>query len=116
MAKPLEGVRIIDLTAYLSGPFATMNLAALGAEVIKIERPGIGDPCRWNPPFAGPHEISMERKDETDISLLYLSMQDACFSLATDGAMDINLSWGLPTRAETAKRCTPGCWGCPRRN
>jgi crotonobetainyl-CoA:carnitine CoA-transferase CaiB-like acyl-CoA transferase len=72
MARPLEGIRIIDLTAYLSGPFATMNLAALGAEVIKIERPGIGDPCRWNPPFAGPHEISTERRDDTDMSLLYL--------------------------------------------
>ena len=72
MDRPLEGIRVIDLTAYLSGPFATMNLAALGAEVIKIERPGIGDPCRWNPPFAGPHEISTERKDDTDISLLYL--------------------------------------------
>ncbi|MCP4576194.1 MAG: CoA transferase, partial [Deltaproteobacteria bacterium] len=47
MEKHLEGVRVIDLTAYLSGPFVSLNLAAMGAEVIKIERPKIGDPCRW---------------------------------------------------------------------
>ncbi len=58
MKQHLEGIRVVDLTAYLSGPYASMNLAAMGAEVIKIERPGVGDPCRWNPPFAGPHGVS----------------------------------------------------------
>jgi crotonobetainyl-CoA:carnitine CoA-transferase CaiB-like acyl-CoA transferase len=48
MKRHLEGIRVIDLTAYLAGPFVTLNLAAMGAEVIKIERPQIGDPCRWN--------------------------------------------------------------------
>ena len=72
MKKHLEGIRVVDLTAYLSGPFTSMNLAAMGAEVIKIERPGVGDPCRWNPPFAGPHGVSFEKKDDTDVSLLYL--------------------------------------------
>ncbi|MBU2646085.1 CoA transferase [bacterium] len=72
MEKHLEGIRVVDLTAYLSGPFSSMNLAALGAEVIKVERPGIGDPCRWNPPFAGPQGISFEKKEEVDMSLLYL--------------------------------------------
>ena len=38
----LEGVRVIDLTAWLAGPFLSMQLAAMGAEVIKIERPGTG--------------------------------------------------------------------------
>ena len=72
LKKHLEGIRIIDLTAWLSGPFVTLNLAAMGAEVIKIERPKTGDPCRWNPPFAGPQGVSYERKTDDDISLLYL--------------------------------------------
>ncbi|KAM8765855.1 succinyl-CoA:glutarate CoA-transferase isoform 2-T2 [Rhynchonycteris naso] len=52
--KPLEGVKILDLTRILAGPFATMNLGDLGAEVIKVERPGTGDETRaWGPPFLG---------------------------------------------------------------
>jgi CoA:oxalate CoA-transferase len=49
--KALEGVRIIDLTIAYNGPFCTMNLADQGAEVIKIERPEVGDQTRTWPPF-----------------------------------------------------------------
>ena len=51
MALPLAGVTIVDFTRILSGPFATMILADLGAAVIKIERPGSGDGARALPPL-----------------------------------------------------------------
>lgn len=51
MAQALEGVRVLDLTHYIAGPFATRLLADLGADVLKIERPPAGDPARRIGPF-----------------------------------------------------------------
>ncbi|HEX7372643.1 MAG TPA: CoA transferase, partial [Thermodesulfobacteriota bacterium] len=72
MKKHLEGVRVIDLTAWLAGPFLSMQMAALGAEVIKIERPGSGDPTRTSVPFAGPGGVGFGKKTPEDISLINL--------------------------------------------
>jgi crotonobetainyl-CoA:carnitine CoA-transferase CaiB-like acyl-CoA transferase len=49
--KPLENVKIIDLSRILSGPYCTMTLADLGAEVIKVEAPSGDDTRKWGPPF-----------------------------------------------------------------
>lgn len=51
---PLEGVRVIDFSRVLAGPLCTMILGDLGADVVKVERPGEGDDTRhWGPPFVG---------------------------------------------------------------
>ena len=53
-AGALSGVRVLDLSRVLAGPYCTMFLGDLGAEVVKVEQPGAGDDTRgWGPPFAG---------------------------------------------------------------
>ncbi len=54
VTSPLEGVLVADFSRVLAAPYASMLLADLGADVVKVERPGTGDETRsWGPPFAG---------------------------------------------------------------
>ena len=57
MGRALNGIKVLDLTHHIAGPYCTKLLADFGAEVIKVERPGSGDPARGMGPFAGddPH-------------------------------------------------------------
>ena len=74
-APPLEGVRVIDLSRVLAGPYCTMLLADLGADVVKVERPPVGDETRtWGPPYLGGE------------SAYYLSVNRSKRSCAIDAA------------------------------
>ncbi len=76
-AGPLAGLRVIDASRVLAAPYLAMLLADLGADVVKIERPGEGDPTRgWGPPFVGP--------PERRVSAYFLSANRGKRSLALD--------------------------------
>jgi crotonobetainyl-CoA:carnitine CoA-transferase CaiB-like acyl-CoA transferase len=88
---PLAGVRILDLSRILAGPFATQVMADLGADVIKVERTGSGDETRrWGPPFApsgdaayfyacnrGRRSIELDLREEEDRVLVLALVEDA---------------------------------------
>jgi CoA:oxalate CoA-transferase len=75
MKKILEGVVVLDLTRFFSGPQATLLLAGMGAEVIKIDDPATGDPTAFAPPYIGAQGVSFERKSDSDMGLAYLKRQ-----------------------------------------
>ena len=54
MTLPLENLRVLDLTRALTGPYCTQMLGDMGADIIKVEQPHVGDNSRaWGPPFVG---------------------------------------------------------------
>ena len=65
----LRGIRVLDLTRLLPGPYATLLLADLGAEVIKVEEPRVGDPVRWVPPLVEGRSARFEALNRNKKSL-----------------------------------------------
>ena len=101
--RPLEGIRILDLTRVLSGPYCTMLLGDLGAEVIKVERPGEGDDTRaFAPPFQGDQaayflsinrnkkSITLDMKSERGKEILWrlVDLSDVLVENFRPGAME----------------------------
>ncbi|QAY75285.1 CaiB/BaiF CoA-transferase family protein [Sphingosinicella sp. BN140058] len=82
--RPLEGLRVIDLTRALAGPYATLLLAGLGAEVIKVEQPQGGDLARENSPYVGRDGIVVERRHDDDISISHLTRARGKYGVALD--------------------------------
>ena len=82
--EPLKDIKVLAVTVYLAGPFCSMNLARMGAEVIKVEIPGKGDPVRGNGPFAGPEGTHAQRQTEADISTRFLKRTQGVKSVTID--------------------------------
>ena len=95
--SPLEGVRIFDLTRILAGPTCTQLLGDLGADVIKVEKPGVGDDTRtWGPPYVkGPDG------QDTNESAYYLS--------ANRNKRSITLDLQTPSGIALAKKLISKC-------
>src|SRR5258706_8925365 len=80
MAGALSHIRVLDLSGVLAAPLSSQNLADLGAEVIKVERPGVGDDTRgWGPPYLK----DRDGRDTTD-AIYYLCANRGKKSLTLD--------------------------------
>lgn len=73
LPRPLEGLRVIDLTRALAGPYATLLLAGLGAEIVKVEDPKGGDLARENSPYVGRDGVTVRRNHADDLSVSHLT-------------------------------------------
>ena len=82
--QPLNDLRVLAVTVFLAGPFLSMNLARLGAEVIKVEIPGRGDPVRGNGPFAGPEGVHSSPQTDQDVSTRFLKRTQGVKSVTLD--------------------------------
>ena len=100
MTVCLAGLRVLDLSRILAGPWATQLLADLGAEVIKIERPGDGDDTRgWGPPFvSGAHDSDL-------FSAYYLAAnrgkKSVALDLSSNDGREIIASWPAPATSSS---------------
>tara|TARA_Y100001970_G_scaffold293931_1_gene444760 strand:+ start:1764 stop:2930 length:1167 start_codon:yes stop_codon:yes gene_type:complete len=98
---PLEGIKVIEMTEALAGPYSSMLLGDLGADVIKIERPEIGDQSRgWGPPFLqgesayflstnrNKRSLELDIKSNDDIELFYRLIKDSDVFITNNPKMD----------------------------
>jgi crotonobetainyl-CoA:carnitine CoA-transferase CaiB-like acyl-CoA transferase len=102
-ALALDGLRVIDLTSHLSGPYCSMLLADQGADVIKVERPGDGDDARRMPPFvkgqSSPFMLWNRNKRSIALDLKQEMGRDICRDLARGADVFIeNFKPGTATR------------------
>ncbi len=120
--KALEGVRVLDLTRALAGPFCTLMLGDYGADVIKIELPGSGDDTRtWGPPFIGEESayfLSINRnKRSLTLNFREPKAVEVFLKLAKDADIIVeNFTPGVMQRLgidyETVKGVNPGIIFC----
>jgi len=95
--RALSHIRVLDLSRVLAGPWAAQNLADMGAEVIKVERPGVGDDTRhWGPPY-----LKDAQGKDTDSSAYYLS--------ANRGKQSLTLDIGKREGQEIIRKLVAGC-------
>jgi crotonobetainyl-CoA:carnitine CoA-transferase CaiB-like acyl-CoA transferase len=97
MSGPLKGLRVLDLTRILAGPTCSQLLGDLGADVIKIERPGEGDDTRkWGPPF-----LKDAAGDDTTESAYYLS--------SNRNKRSVTIDFSHPGGQDLVRRLLPRC-------
>ena len=96
----LSGIKVLDLTRYLSGPQTTLFLSALGADVVKIDDPNQGDPVRNSPPFFGKDGVSMSKASPLDIGIAYLKRARSKKSIE----LDLKSAEGLNTFLRLAEK------------
>ena len=115
---PLSGVRVLDLSRVLAGPYCCMVLADLGADVLKVERPVVGDDTRhWGPPFHGDdaaYFLSVNR-DRRSIALDLGSAGGRAVVARLAGAADVVVENFLPRHLEALgldalRRTTSAVW------
>lgn len=70
--QPLNDIRVLAVTVFLAGPFLSMTLARFGAEVIKVEVPGLGDSMRGIGPFAGPEGVHPTPQTDQDVATRFM--------------------------------------------
>ncbi len=92
MPGPLSGIRIFDMTRILAGPTATQILADLGADVIKIERPGTGDDVRaWGPPFLKDRDGRDQTRESVYFNAANRNKRSITLNLASREGQDLAL-------------------------